>query len=384
MQLDFMSQGSRDAVGLLLLASLEASSRGRAHVGTGDLLEVFARRGTPFLQPLGVDPAEILATRSGRTSESRQGLGAGEDDPAAVTEHELEVDALLREVEWRLRLKRNVPIGEPAIAFSGALKSAVRASLVCAESYGRRYVSLAHLLAGALQTPGCDAVRLMEGLGYRPERLLSDLPVELMKLEGRPISEAIVSLERTGLLASPDKAGEPASWLLRVAAVLARRAKPIVQAMNRDACRLAVRYGAAHVNQTHYVLAIFLLQRHLDAYGLRFVDSWAARNDAGDVLRRAGVAEQSLVKSVAQTRVDEAAEHLKRAGRGWRRTSPPYGQSVVAATARAERHAARLRQPYTGTQHLLVGLIKEGGAGVQMLQALNVDTGRLLEALEEV
>lgn len=53
--------------------------------------------------------------------------------------------------------------------------------------------------------------------------------------------------------------------------------------------------------------------------------------------------------------------------------------------ALANREALRLNHEYIGTEHILLGLLKEGGgAGVRALHAAGVDQRKLVEAIEKL
>ena len=58
--------------------------------------------------------------------------------------------------------------------------------------------------------------------------------------------------------------------------------------------------------------------------------------------------------------------------------SGQFSERVKIIINLAREEAARLKQDYVGTEHLLLGIVKEGGgSAVQVLANLGIDTGEV-------
>ncbi|HEY2163855.1 MAG TPA: Clp protease N-terminal domain-containing protein, partial [Gemmatimonadaceae bacterium] len=61
-----------------------------------------------------------------------------------------------------------------------------------------------------------------------------------------------------------------------------------------------------------------------------------------------------------------------------------FTENVRAALAHAREESARLRHEYVGTEHILLGLLREDNIAVQVIDSFDVDPDALVNAVDSV
>ncbi|MFO0961356.1 MAG: ATP-dependent chaperone ClpB [Phycisphaerales bacterium] len=99
------------------------------------------------------------------------------------------------------------------------------------------------------------------------------------------------------------------------------------------------------------------------------------RSAAGSILERAGV---------APLKVREVADAELRRTPTVSGSAPRAGSALQQVIAQAQRAAAQMKDAYTSTEHLLLGLADAPGQAKQLLSTLGVDEKRLRHAIDEI
>jgi len=327
---------------VIILAQDEARRLDHKSVGTEHLLLGLIREGTGIaakaLQSLGVDLESV------RTEVERR-VGRGSAPPP---EHEMQFTSRGKRVVMELAIEE-------------------------ARSLGHPYVGTEHILLGILRDPECGAARLLKDTGMESERLRGDVA----KLLGSPPPPAV-----TGRAEGPGSGGAPpeSRWTDPEGDVAAR-ARAV-----RDAVRARARLEGGSSERaptlTRYSeraqRVIILAQEEARRLNYKYVGTEHLL--LGLIREGSGIAGKALQN--LGVNLDQVRSEIERMlGRG---AAPPVGdiqftprgKNVVMELAIEE--SMGLGHSYVGTEHLLLGLIREGEcAAARLLENMGADLERV-------
>lgn len=316
--------------------------------------------------------------------EANVGADAGSSEQTAadvpLTEVGFEATATLAETAWLVRRERRpaARAGEPA--FTTGVRAAVGEALMVAADAGAARAHAMHLLVGVLSDDTNRASALLARCGIDKEELCRQLPLATsVRHSARPYAPTVDALALVGAL---DIRSPAWSRLARFAGrVLAPRSStgPVVDFLEHEAIRQAVRTGSTQVGPAHLLVAIAAVQWQLDATGRRIADRYAPFNQAGAVLTGCGVPAGAAARWLAGHGQPTTAAATTR-HRPWRNMSadPAFGEDAAEPVDRARDTAAALHHPYVGSTHLLLAVLADpDGAARRLLAGLEVDAERV-------
>lgn len=357
---------------------------GQTRVGTVHVLEELISRLPSVRSRLAPVRREIRALVAAGSSDVSTGTSLiGETTVDNVGQAvELEVEALLREAAWQTRrTKRHKPdVTEPT--WTSEVRVVARSALMDAASVGLRYAHAGHLFVAVLEDPANEARALLAQCGVQTDELLRSTVVgKSVGHGGSPWAPTTDVLMAVGSIHSDS--GRVIRLLTRaVGNAFAGKLPggPVLNFIELEAARQAVRLGHPRVGGGHLLLAIAALEQQLRETGRRWAPRSARSNGAGQLLMEWGVTYPNTIAHAALLRRSSgpAAGHSR--NRPWRSDSadPEFDGDAENAVALAVEYAKEHDNRHVGTIHLLAALLaNEDGSAYELFRASGVDTNAL-------
>ncbi|MGI5239254.1 Clp protease N-terminal domain-containing protein [Dactylosporangium sp. CA-139066] len=279
-------------------------------------------------------------------------------------------------------LREAAHLGGPGVAvFSPLVRHAVYEAVHEASRRDGVPAGVRHLLAAIFAEPGNAAAQLarqMWVVGH--DGLALDRQAPKYRAGDDPPDWAPQALKALCVLPSNAPRMLQPPWRAAVAAGLyvamrrpflrhgARYGHPILALVEHDAGIQAIRLGHAHTGTVELLLSVLDLHEQLHTAGAVLPEPVARHNTAGQILREHGVTLLAATMAAAQSAPalqpvpDPAAVPTK----GWprerktRRPTPPLDAGALRALRSASTAARQARDPFAGTTHLLVTMLRDG------------------------
>lgn len=378
---------------MVLEQAYEAAVRRRADsVGTIDVLAHLAISDRPGAQGLLADSRAGLARMVANPHTMPTWRSPGELGPQPETDFDFEAQAVLREVEWRVRRMAGLPgmLGRADVEhwqtrprWTAGVEATLAGALTAARQHAVPFADLIHLLLAMLRLPGCDGTRFVFPYDHVQMDALEWLSRDPnLRRSGRPHPsfEASTMVARQ---ASPT--GRLAKWFFTPLIRLSRVA-PLLADVRVEARRQAVRVGHDVIGPAHTLLAMLTVDATLEAIGVRTTADHAGLNRGAFILRAVGVTADRL-REVTTSRggpEDPPAEVLAEQLGQLRLGDPAEGAEVRSAWHRAGEISLACRHRTTGTNHLLLALVEDGaGEAASILRALGLDAATFRERVRQ-
>lgn len=363
------TQFASDAIELLARTVRQAFPRTGPAIGTEHLLSTLLDDSekpgealVPGFRESGALGGEIRARGTQHWARDDSGPEASAEAPAGESgtpDDVIETDATWREAVWTAS-SGSKPLREKGAERprpTGALRAVLHRALRLARAEGAADAHERHLARALLEIPDS---RALEALALRrvdvkaaadaldAQAAAVRAGAEPWEKEAAGVGGAVKVLRDAGVL------GERGVWWTRRMLSWMTRTSgdgaPVLLVLGNEAERQAVRNGRAATEPVDLLLAVVSLDRGLTVAGLSLPDELRAANSAADALYSAGIRQVDLVRTVAASSPDPAADatvltDLERT---------PETDRAVAATRLL---AAERKDDAVGTVHLLLTLL---------------------------
>jgi hypothetical protein len=249
-----------------------------------------------------------------------------------------------------------------------------------ADNAGARRLGITHLLLGILDADEPSTRSLAAALGLDFTALVKQLRTTEPETSPRPFTPLVDLIAPFGAI--EEKAPWPVRWIPRMVARLTARDRrwrgPVIPGLEAEILRQAVRSGHREVQTSAVLLAVMSLDDQLKTAGRRLRDPYIAHNNAGQVLRSAGV-DPDRVRAVAEGLTEEGghlpdAESAKRFWGTGKPGDPSWGRAAARVADRAASIAEQREHRDVGTSHLLAAMLDQAdSSAVRLLLEAGVD-----------
>ncbi|HTF07022.1 MAG TPA: Clp protease N-terminal domain-containing protein [Asanoa sp.] len=377
-----MSGGRWVGVGAPVWAALRAAyevavRRQGTLVGTIDVLAHAAMRSAPpvFIPAPVRDGLREIAT--GGNAPLR--YSPGETDPASMASLEAEVDAVLREVEWRVRRLTgpllvvragDVERWDQRPRWTPAARAMVGGTLAEARARGVAFAGTSHLFLAMLRLRDCAGARFLAPNDAGHAAALASVGRD------RGIDRAATPYPEPDNVAMEMSRGK-----FRIGARLARfvaraaRLDPYLADSTSDIKAQAVRVEHPVAGAGHALLALLRVEACVTATQVRLsAESWA-RNQGAVLLRGAGLHPDRLAAALSAA-PDPSPEVLADQAQRLRLGDPFLADELTLAERQAGDISLGHHHSQTGTTHYLLALL-DAPTTAPLLAACNVDAADL-------